>query len=71
MAPAVESRSRVDPPGLCPGRRRHGNRGKASGLVATFLVTTMWRNADLYNVTLQGADAKKIAAELLGGVDTA
>lgn len=40
-------------------------------MVATFLATTMWRNADLYNVTRQDADAKKIAAELLGGVDTA
>ena len=31
-------------------------KGKAA-VVATFLATTMWRNADLYNVTRQDADA--------------
>ncbi|MFJ6099378.1 hypothetical protein [Williamsia muralis] len=30
---------------------------------------TSWSPRDLYNVTRQDADAKKIAAELLGGVD--
>ena len=40
-------------------------KGKAA-VVAAFLATTMWRNADLYNVARQDADAKKIAAELLG-----
>ncbi|MCK0515940.1 MULTISPECIES: ParB N-terminal domain-containing protein [Actinomycetes] len=43
-------------------------KGKAA-VVAAFLATTVWRNADLYNVARQDAGAKKIAAELLGGVD--
>ncbi|MDV7137119.1 ParB/RepB/Spo0J family partition protein [Williamsia muralis] len=40
-------------------------KGKAA-VVAAFLATTVWRNADLYNVARQDADAKKIAADLLG-----
>ena len=40
-------------------------KGKAA-VVAAFLATTVWRNADLYNVARQDGDAKKIAAELLG-----
>jgi ParB family chromosome partitioning protein len=40
-------------------------KGKAA-VVAAFLATTVWRNADLYNAARQDADAKKIAAELLG-----
>ena len=35
-------------------------------MVAVFLATAVWRNADLYNVARQDADAKKTAAELLG-----
>ena len=40
-------------------------KGKAA-VVAAFLATTVWRNADLYDVAREGANAKKIAAELLG-----
>jgi ParB family chromosome partitioning protein len=40
-------------------------KGKAA-VIAAFLATTVWRNADLYNAARQDADAKKIAAELLG-----
>ena len=34
--------------------RKNLSRGKAA-VVAAFLATTMWRNADLYNVTRQDA----------------
>ncbi|WP_020109745.1 ParB N-terminal domain-containing protein [Nocardia sp. 348MFTsu5.1] len=37
-----------------------------SVVVAAFQANTMWRNADLYNLSRQDADAKKLAAELLG-----
>ena len=41
-------------------------KGKAA-VVAAFLATTMWHNADLYNLTRQDANAKEIATDLLGG----
>lgn len=37
-----------------------------SALVAAFQAHTTWSNADLYNLSRQDADAKKLAAELLG-----
>ena len=43
--------------------------GKAA-VVAAFLATTMWRNADLYNAPRQDADAKKTAAERSAPIPT-
>ena len=40
-------------------------KGKAA-VIAAFLATTVWRNADLYDVAREGANAKQIAGELLG-----